>query len=63
MTMDDGIAIALDGFLYDEAVRGDQRETIARFRLILSPTDESVDEWSCPARPPPPRSRPPCCTT
>ncbi|MFF3208368.1 hypothetical protein [Streptomyces sp. NPDC002962] len=49
MTMDhSGIAVTLDGFLYDEAVRGDQGETTARFRLVVSPTDEVVDEMVVP---------------
>ncbi|MEH0557338.1 hypothetical protein [Streptomyces sp. B21-101] len=49
MTMNhSGIAVTLDGFLYDEAVRGDQGETTARFRLIVSPTDEMVDEMVVP---------------
>ncbi|MEU9438709.1 hypothetical protein [Streptomyces sp. NPDC048252] len=43
-----GIAVTLDGFLYDEVVRGDQGETTARFRLIVSPTDEVVDEMVLP---------------
>jgi hypothetical protein len=49
MTMDhSGIAVTLDGFLYDEAVRGDRCETTARFRLVVSPTDEVVDEMVVP---------------
>ncbi|MEU1193546.1 hypothetical protein [Streptomyces sp. NPDC005859] len=61
--MSDGIAVALDGFLDDETVPGSPQETSARFRLIVSPTDERADEMVMPCTPPPPRSRPSCCTT
>lgn len=39
--------IALDGFLDEETV-GDQHGTTARFRLVVSPTDERVDEMLIP---------------
>ncbi|WP_331730823.1 hypothetical protein [Streptomyces sp. NBC_00016] len=49
MTMDDtGIAVALEGFLDDETVPGGSQETSARFRLIVSPTDERADEMVLP---------------
>ncbi|MER5200744.1 hypothetical protein ACWD3J_45210 [Streptomyces sp. NPDC002755] len=31
-----GMAVALNGFLYDKAMRGDRRETTARFRFVVS---------------------------
>ncbi|MFE7929867.1 hypothetical protein ACFU6S_14180 [Streptomyces sp. NPDC057456] len=49
MTMDAiGIEVALDGFLDEETVPGSPDETSARFRLIVSPTDEPVDEMVMP---------------
>ncbi|MFE1927546.1 hypothetical protein ACFW91_33950 [Streptomyces asoensis] len=49
MTMDDtGIAMTLDGYLDDETVPGSPHETSARFRLIISPTDERADEMVMP---------------
>ncbi|WP_327180359.1 hypothetical protein OG599_34810 (plasmid) [Streptomyces sp. NBC_01335] len=41
-------AIALDGFLDEETVPGDLHGTTARFRLIVSPTDERTDEMILP---------------
>ncbi|MFI5877081.1 hypothetical protein ACIBAH_32425 [Streptomyces sp. NPDC051445] len=48
MTMNDGIPVALDGFLDEETVPGSPQETSARFRLIVSPTDERADEMVMP---------------
>ncbi|MEE1943282.1 OB-fold nucleic acid binding domain-containing protein [Streptomyces sp. TRM 70361] len=39
-----GEAIALDGFLDEDAAPGDVHETTARFRLTVSPTDDLTDE-------------------
>ncbi|GHH55656.1 hypothetical protein [Streptomyces candidus] len=41
-------AIALDGFLYEETMPGDVHESTARFRVIVSPTDERTDEMILP---------------
>ncbi|MER5584806.1 hypothetical protein ABT090_24645 [Streptomyces asoensis] len=43
-----GIAVALNGFLDEETVPGNSQETRARFRLIVSPTDERADELVMP---------------
>ncbi|MGG7569791.1 hypothetical protein [Streptomyces sirii] len=43
-----GDAIALDGFLDEEAVPGDLNGSTARFRLTVSPTDERTDEMILP---------------
>ncbi|MFG2284039.1 hypothetical protein ACGFNQ_35805 [Streptomyces asoensis] len=43
-----GIAVALDGFLDEDTVSGSPQETSARFRLIVSPTDERADEMVMP---------------
>ncbi|MGP3637828.1 hypothetical protein ACTU45_31610 [Streptomyces sp. 24-1644] len=40
--------ITLDGFLDEEAVPGNAQGTTARFRLTISPTDDTVDETVLP---------------
>ncbi|WP_329046635.1 hypothetical protein [Streptomyces sp. NBC_01422] len=45
--MNDSI-ITLDGFLDEETVPGNTQGTTARFRLTISPTDETVDETMLP---------------
>ncbi|MER5200489.1 hypothetical protein ACWD3J_44250 [Streptomyces sp. NPDC002755] len=44
----DAVAITLDGFLDEETVPGSPHETSARFRLVVSPTDERADEMVMP---------------
>ena len=41
-------ALVLDGHLDEETVPGDRHGTTARFRLIVSPTDERADEMMLP---------------
>ncbi|MFI6768166.1 hypothetical protein [Streptomyces sp. NPDC050355] len=43
-----GDAIALDGFLDEEAVPGDLNGSTARFQLTVSPTDERTDDMILP---------------
>ncbi|MEU2468578.1 hypothetical protein ABZ580_30780 [Streptomyces sp. NPDC012486] len=45
--MNDSI-ITLDGFLDDETVPGDAQGTTARFRLTISPSDDTIDEAMLP---------------
>ncbi|MFE7614357.1 hypothetical protein [Streptomyces sp. NPDC057496] len=40
--------VVLDGFLDEETVPGDLHGTTARFRLVVSPTDERADEMVLP---------------
>ncbi|MFE2823474.1 hypothetical protein [Streptomyces sp. NPDC059271] len=46
--MADTDLIALDGFLDEEIVPGDAHGSIARFRLVVSPSDELADEMILP---------------
>ncbi|MEU4265599.1 hypothetical protein ACYCCF_30620 [Streptomyces argenteolus] len=40
--------VSLDGFLDEETVPGDNQGTTARFRLTISPTDDTTDETMLP---------------
>ncbi|MCR8945080.1 hypothetical protein NW249_23465 [Streptomyces sp. OUCMDZ-4982] len=40
--------VVLDGFLEEETVPGDLHGSTARFRIIVSPTDERTDEMVLP---------------
>ncbi|MFH8698973.1 hypothetical protein [Streptomyces chartreusis] len=54
--------VALDGFLDEEIVSGHHGAS-ARFRIIVSPTDERADEMLMPCTVNNPAMGPPCCTT
>ncbi|GAB2606892.1 hypothetical protein GCM10027168_44680 [Streptomyces capparidis] len=42
--------IVLDGYLDDQTLPGDEHGTIARFQLVVSPTEDRVDELVIPCR-------------
>lgn len=48
MSDTDNAIVTLDGFLDDETVPGDNRTTTARFRLTISPTDDTIEETMLP---------------
>ncbi|MFC7934512.1 hypothetical protein [Streptomyces cinereoruber] len=48
MSDTDNAIVTLDGFLDEETVPGDKRGTTARFRLTISPTDDTIDETMLP---------------